>query len=102
MTILDRLARYDGNPAVRTGLFVLGVLIVLISPLVGLIPGPGGVFVFAAGLTLMLRYSRWTKKLFARLARRWPWHAGIVNWGLRRSSHKRRIERKRVDGGEAN
>ena len=37
---------------VRTGLFMTGLLLLILSPLAGAIPGPGGIFVFAAGLTL--------------------------------------------------
>ena len=33
----------------RTGLFVLGCILVAMSPAVGVIPGPGGLIVFAAG-----------------------------------------------------
>ncbi len=93
MTLRDRLSRFDNNPAVRSVLFALGVLIVLISPVIGAIPGPGGVFVFAAGFGLMLRYSRWTKKLYARAKRRWPHHGRWSDWGLRRESAKRRAAR---------
>jgi hypothetical protein len=95
MTMKDRLARLDTNPAARVGLFVTGVVLVIVSPVVGAIPGPGGIFVFAAGLTLMLRASHRVKKLYARVARRWPGHVGYVNWSLRRRSHQRRAERSR-------
>ena len=37
-------------PAVRTTLVVLGFILIALTPLVGPIPGPGGVVVFAAGL----------------------------------------------------
>ena len=37
-------------PLVRSCLFALGCLLILLSPLVGALPGPGGVIVFAAGL----------------------------------------------------
>jgi hypothetical protein len=93
MKLRHRFARFESNPAARTLMFLLGVIIVLISPLVGAIPGPGGVFVFAAGFGLMLRYSLWTKKLYARAKRRWPHHGRWTDWGLRRESAKRRATR---------
>ncbi|MDB5706996.1 MAG: hypothetical protein JWN66_4112 [Sphingomonas bacterium] len=42
--------RSTRHPMLRFGLFWLGVLLVIATPFVGVIPGPGGVFVFAAGL----------------------------------------------------
>ena len=66
-------------------MIALGVLLVLvIGPLIGLLPGPGGVFVVAAGLTLILRYSHWAKRCYVRLSRRWPKHGARADWALRR------------------
>ena len=83
------------NPLVRTGLTVLGALIILISPIIGAIPGPGGIFVFAAGLALMLQNSPGTRKLFVRIKRRWPRLGYFADLGLRRASALRRFERDR-------
>ena len=44
----------------------------IISPLAGVLPGPGGIFIFAGGLALTLKYSEW------------------ADWGMRRPSAKRR------------
>src|SRR3546814_3977554 len=60
------------HPAVRIALLVIGTLLILSTPIVGPLPGPGGIFVFAGGLTLVLRNSRWARRRFARLKRRWP------------------------------
>jgi hypothetical protein len=98
MGIRQFIAHHDRNPIVRTGLFVLGVLTVIISPVIGAIPGPGGIFVFAIGFGLMLRYSRWTKRLYVRAKRRWPKQGRIVDWGLRRPSARRRADRARATG----
>ena len=81
------------NPLVRTLLVVLGVLIMLVSPLMGVIPGPGGVFVFAAGLVLVLQNSRWAQGHFARIKRRWPRFGHYADMALRRRSARRRRER---------
>ena len=83
------------SAALRTGLTVLGALIIIVSPIVGAIPGPGGVFVFAAGLALMLQNSAWSKRFFVRLKRRWPQLGYFADLGLRRASALRRFERDR-------
>jgi hypothetical protein len=87
---------------VRTALFMAGLLLILLSPLVGAIPGPGGVFVFAAGLTLTLRNSDWAKRQYVRFKRWQPKAGGWADWGLRRRSARRReVLRKQRQGEEA-
>ncbi len=81
------------NPIVRTVLIVTGVALILISPIVGAIPGPGGVFVFAAGLVLVLQNSLWARHHFARIKRRWPRFGHYADMALRRRSARRRRER---------
>jgi hypothetical protein len=94
MKIADRIRSVDHQPAVRSCLFAVGCILVLLSPVLGAIPGPGGVFVFAAGFGLMLRYSKWVKKRYVLFKRRWPKHGRWTDWGLRRASAKRRAERR--------
>lgn len=65
------------------------LLVVVVAPLVGLLPGPGGIFVVAAGLTLILRYSLWAKRHYVRLSRRWPKHGAKADWALRRKRRPR-------------
>ena len=84
------------HPALRGALLVLGFALVIATPAVGLLPGPGGVFIFAAGLALILRNSRWAKRMFARAKRRWPRFGHYADIGLRRPSAKWRRERDRV------
>jgi hypothetical protein len=74
----------------RPWLFGLGVLLVIVTPAVAIVPGPGGVFVFAAGLAMMLKNSTWAKRVYVRFKRRWPKSGDWCDWGLRRSSYKRR------------
>lgn len=78
------------NPALRIALTALGLVLVLAAPLVGVIPGPGGIPVFAAGLALMLRNSDRAKRLFVRAKRRWPRLGYYADIGLRRRSARRR------------
>jgi hypothetical protein len=95
-------SRQTEKPAVRTALVVLGFVLIALTPIVGPIPGPGGVVVFAAGLTLVLRYSDWAKKQYVRLKKRHPKKGAWADWGLRRGSHMRReAKRKEREAAEA-
>ena len=78
------------SPLVRTILVATGLLVIAVSPLVGVIPGPGGVFVFAAGLVLVLQNANWARKRFARAKRRWPRFGHYADMALRRRSFRRR------------
>ena len=83
-------------PAVRTALVVVGFILIGLTPVVGPIPGPGGVVVFAAGLSLVLRYSPWAKRFYVRFKRRHPKKGHWADWGLRRASAKRRVARQKA------
>ncbi|WP_232280287.1 hypothetical protein [Sphingomonas sp. PAMC 26605] len=83
------------HPMLRTLWFSTGVVLVLLSPLVGAIPGPGGIFVFAAGLALMLQNSQRAKRVFVDAKRRWPKFGHYADMGLRRPSAARRRARDR-------
>ena len=89
----DRPKR-PSHPAVRITLLVIGTLLILSTPIVGPLPGPGGIFVFAGGLTLVLRNSLWARRRFARLKRRWPKMGEMADHGLRRRSFRRRRARE--------
>ncbi|WP_254601845.1 hypothetical protein [Sphingomonas bacterium] len=71
-------------------LLILGGLLVALAPVVGLLPGPGGIFLFAGGLVLLLRNSAWIKRHYARLTRKYPRLGRISNRALRRESARRR------------
>lgn len=89
------------NPAVRTALTGLGLALVVLSPVVGIIPGPGGIPVFAAGLALMLRNSQAAKRIFVRAKRRWPKLGHYADLGLRRASARRRRARDQAPKADA-
>ena len=82
------------NPLVRTILTVTGLLVILVSPIIGAIPGPGGIIVFAAGLVLVLQNAAWARRHFARAKRRWPRAGHYADLALRRRSAKRRRARE--------
>ena len=87
-------------PLFRTILVVLGFAIMAASPLVGIVPGPGGILVFAAGLVLVLKNATWARRYFARLKRRWPRFGHYSDMALRRRSFRRRQQRAK-DAAEA-
>lgn len=100
MTLRERLGRLTTLPMVRQSLVVLGCLLMAVSPLVGAIPGPGGIVVFAAGLSLALKYSGLAKRLYVRFKRKHPNKGRWADWGLRRASAKRREERLKAREAE--
>ena len=77
-------------PWVEWTIFVLGILLMIAAIPVGALPGPGGVFVFAAGLALVLKTSMWAKRRYVRFKRQQPKVGRWADWGLRRQSAKRR------------
>jgi hypothetical protein len=92
MAIRDTWNHLQRLPAVRTGLFATGLVLILGSPAVGILPGPGGVIVFAIGLGLALKYSEWAKRKYVQFKRRHPRKGHWADWGLRRRSARRRLE----------
>jgi hypothetical protein len=100
MTIKARIAVLRQNPALRLAAFILGCLLMIAAPLAGLLPGPGGIFLFAIGLGLALRSSIWAKRRYVKLKKKQPKLGGWADWGLRRASAKRRGEvAKRKEAG---
>ena len=65
----EQWRRFIDHPVVEWGLFVIGALLLAISPLVGAIPGPGGIIVAGVGLALMLKTSMWARRHYVRFKR---------------------------------
>lgn len=80
------------HPVVEWTIFAVGVLLIILSPLAGVVPGPGGVFVFAIGLAMVLKTSMWAKRRYVRFKRKQPKIGRWADWGLRRRSARRREE----------
>jgi hypothetical protein len=85
-----RRAGWMQIPLVRHALVALGFLLIALTPLVGPIPGPGGIIVFGAGLSLILKYTGWAKRLYVRFKRKHPNKGRWADWSLRRASARRR------------
>lgn len=68
----DALALEIVHRIKRSGLVLLGLLIILLGILIAPIPGPGGIPVIVVGLMIVLRNSFWAKRKFVRATRRHP------------------------------
>ncbi len=78
------LPRLGGAEAVRLTQLAVGWLLIALAPVVGVLPGPGGVLVFAAGLALVLRGSLWAKRRYVAFKRRFPRIGRLGDRGLLR------------------
>jgi len=78
------------HPVVEWSIFAVGLVLMILSPLAGVIPGPGGIFVFAIGLAMVLKTSMWAKRHYVKFKRWQPKAGRWADWGLRRRSAKRR------------
>ena len=95
--------RFVDHPVVEWTIFAVGVVLIILAPIAGALPGPGGIFVFAAGLALVLKTSMWAKRRYVRFKRWQPKAGQWMDWGLRREAARRRKlseteARKRVKG----
>jgi hypothetical protein len=93
--------RFIDHPIVEWSIFIVGVILMILSPLAGIIPGPGGIFVFAIGLAMVLKTSMWAKRRYVHFKRWQPKVGRWADWGLRRQSAKRRerLARQREEMG---
>lgn len=81
----------------RLTLLMLGWLLIAATPFVAVIPGPGGIFTFAAGAALLLKNSTWAKRAYVRFKRRYPKYGRWADKALRRSRLLRRDELEEID-----
>jgi hypothetical protein len=68
--------RPSGFTARKIVLLATGWTLVIVGPLVGILPGPGGIPIVGAGLVLILSQSYTAKRVFVRLERRYPRFVG--------------------------
>lgn len=66
----------------------LGWIMIILSPVVGAVPGPGFILIFPVGLALVLKNSLFAKRQYTKLARTFPEYGNWVNWALRRKRFK--------------
>lgn len=85
-----RWQRFLDSPVVEWALFVAGILLILAGLALAPLPGPGGIFLIAPGVALVLKTSMWAKRRYVRV-KRWQPRAGrLMDRALRRSSARRR------------
>ena len=92
--------RFIDHPVVEWGIFVLGVLLLVLSPLVGAIPGPGGIIVAGIGLAMILKTSMWARRYYVKFKPWQPKAGRWTDWALRRPSAKRREALRKAQSGE--
>jgi hypothetical protein len=91
------------RPIIQWALLSLGVVLLLISPLIGAIPGPGGIVIAGIGLALVLKTSAGAKRRYVRFKRWQPKAGHWTDLALRRRSARRRHNlRKAVRNGAGN
>ena len=104
MITRDQWRRFIDHPVVEWSIFGVGVTLIAISPVLGALPGPGGIFVFALGLAMVLKTSRWARRHYVKFKRWQPKAGRWTDWGLRRKSAARReaLRKKREELGCGN
>ena len=90
MTRREQWRRFFDNPLVEWALFGLGILLVIAGFAIAPIPGPGGIFLIAPGLALILKTSMWAKRHYVRVKRWQPKAGRWMDKALRRRSARRR------------
>jgi hypothetical protein len=61
----------------RTGVAILGGLLIILAPLTGWLPGPGGIPLFIAGLAVLASEFEWAQRLLMRVK---GWVQRLTTW----------------------
>lgn len=84
------------SPIVEWSMFAAGILLIIGGLVIAPIPGPGGIFLIAPGLALILKTSMWAKRRYVRVKRWQPKAGRWMDWALRRPSARRREAVRKV------
>jgi len=101
MMTRDQWRKFIDHPVVEWGIFAVGVLLLIVSPLVGAIPGPGGIVVAGVGLALILKTSTWARRHYVKFKRWQPKAGRWTDWALRRPSARRRAAMLKAEEEQA-
>jgi hypothetical protein len=82
--------KLSDNSAVQWAMIILGWTLIILAPLIGWLPGPGGLILFPIGLALVLKNSRWAKRRYARFSKKHPAYGRWTDWAMRRKRFKAR------------
>lgn len=97
----DQWQKFMDQPVVEWTIFAVGVILLILAPIVGALPGPGGIIVAGLGLALVLKTSMWAKRRYVRFKRWQPKAGRWTDWALRRGSAKRREALRKADEEQA-
>ena len=97
MITREKWQRFIDHPVVEWTIFAVGAILLILSPIVGALPGPGGIIVAGIGLALVLRTSMWAKRRYVKFKRWQPKAGRWTDWALRRPSAKRREALKKAE-----
>jgi hypothetical protein len=97
MITREHWRRFLDSPIVAWGLFALGVVLIVLGIALAPVPGPGGIFLIAPGLALVLKTSMWAKRRYVRVKRWQPKAGRWMDWALRRPSAQRREALRKAD-----
>ena len=92
--------RFIDHPVVEWAIFAVGVLLLILAPIVGALPGPGGIIVAGIGLAMVLKTSMWARRRYVKFKRWQPKAGRWTDWALRRPSAKRREAIRKSQGDE--
>src|SRR6478672_11150669 len=99
----EQWRKFLDNPIVEWSMFALGVLLIIAGLAIAPIPGPGGIFLIAPGVALILKTSMWAKRRYVKLKRWQPKAGRYTDLALRRRSARRREAlRKAAQSGPGN
>jgi hypothetical protein len=86
----QKWAKLLDSPLVEWSIFGAGVLLIIAGLILAPLPGPGGIFLIAPGVALVLKTSMWAKRRYVRVKRWQPKAGRWMDWALRRPSAQRR------------
>jgi hypothetical protein len=106
MTRREKWRRFFDRAIVEWALFAAGVLLILAGLAIAPLPGPGGIFLIAPGVALVLKTSMWAKRHYVRVKRWQPKAGRLMDRALRRPSVRRRdalrkAEQERAQAAES-
>jgi hypothetical protein len=106
MTRREKLRRFFDRAIGEWALFAAGVLLILAGLAIAPLPGPGGIFLIAPGVALVLKTSMWAKRHYVRVKRWQPKAGRLMDRALRRPSVRRRdalrkAEQERAQAAES-
>jgi hypothetical protein len=99
----QKWAKLLDSPIIEWSIFGAGVLLIIAGLILAPLPGPGGIFLIAPGVALVLKTSMWAKRRYVRVKRWQPKAGRWMDWALRRPSAQRREAiRKAAESPERN